>query len=92
LAPKGATVRLSCRGRTCPFTKTRTRTVPRDLAPVSFSSAFRKARLRSGVRLTLTVTAPESVGRSYTYTVKRGALPDSRIVCSAPGDSAGQAC
>jgi hypothetical protein len=92
LAPKGATVRLSCRGRSCPFTKTRVRTVARDLAPVSFSSAFRRARLRSGARLTLTITAPETIGRTYTYTVKNGALPDPRVVCRAPGDPKGAPC
>jgi hypothetical protein len=92
LAPKGAAVTLSCRGRSCPFTKARRRTVARDLAPVSFSSALRRARLRSGTRVTITVTAPETIGRTYTYTVKRGALPESRIVCRAPGDAKGEPC
>jgi hypothetical protein len=92
LAPKGARVSLGCRGRSCPFTKTRVRTVARDLAPVSFSSAFRRARLRPGTRLTLTITAPQSIGRTYTYTVKAGALPDPRVVCRAPGDAKGSPC
>jgi hypothetical protein len=92
LAPKGASVTLSCRGRSCPFRSTRRRTVARDLAPVSFSSLFRRARLRPGTRLTLTITAPETIGRIYTYTAANGALPDPRVECRAPGQTRGEPC
>jgi hypothetical protein len=92
LAPKGARVTLSCRGRTCPFKSTRRATVPRDLAPVSFSRLFRRARLRAGVRLTLTVSAPETISRIYTYRTANGALPDPRIECRAPGAAKGDPC
>jgi hypothetical protein len=92
LAPKGAQVTLSCRGRTCPFKRTRRATVPRDLAPVSFTRLFRRARLRPGVRLTLTITAPETISRIYTYRTVGGALPDPRIECRAPGETKGTAC
>jgi hypothetical protein len=92
VAPKGAVVRLSCRGKSCPFKRARTRTVARDLDPVSFSRLFRRARLRPGTRLTLTINLAESVGRTFTYTVRRGALPDSEIVCRAPGDRKGDPC
>jgi hypothetical protein len=92
LAPKGATVTLRCSGRSCPFRNTRRRTVARDLAAVSFSSLFRRARLRAGTKLTLTVNAPETIGRIYTYTTANGALPDPRIECRAPGQTKGDAC
>ena len=48
VAPKDAVVTLSCRGAACPFKQARRRTVPRDLAPVSFSRAVprRAAALR----------------------------------------------
>ena len=92
LAPKGAAVTLSCSGRTCPFKNTRRRTVARDLAPVSFTSLFRRARLRAGTRLTVRVTAPETIGRIYTYTTANGALPDPRVECRAPGETKGQPC
>jgi hypothetical protein len=92
VAPKGAVVTLRCRGSSCPFTRIQRRTVARDLAPVSFSRLFRRARLRPGARLTLTINAAESVGRTFTYTVRRGALPDARIVCRAPGDAKGDPC
>jgi hypothetical protein len=92
VAPKDAVVRLSCRGSSCPFKRARTRTVAKDLDPVSFSRLFRRARLRPGTRLTLTINLAESIGRTFTYTVRRGALPDSEIVCKAPGDTKGDPC
>jgi putative metal-binding protein/hemolysin type calcium-binding protein len=92
LAPKGAKVTLSCRGSSCPFKSTRRSTVARDLAPVSFSKLFRKVRLRAGTRLTLTVTAPETISRIYTYTTVNGSLPDPRVECRAPGETKGSAC
>jgi hypothetical protein len=92
VAPKGAVVRLACRGKSCPFKRARTRTVAKDLDPVSFSRLFRRARLRSGTRLTLTINLAESIGRTFTYTVRRGALPDARIVCKAPGEAKGDPC
>jgi hypothetical protein len=92
LAPKGARVTLSCRGSSCPFKGTKRSTVARDLAPVSFTKLFRRARLRAGTRLTLTVTAPETIGRIYTYTTVNGALPDPRVECRAPGQTKGDPC
>jgi hypothetical protein len=92
VAPKDAAVTLSCRGGSCGFKRTQRRTVPRDLASVSFSRLFRGKRLRSGTRLTLRITAAESISRIFTYTVRRNALPDSRIECRAPGAAKGDPC
>jgi hypothetical protein len=92
VAPKDSVVRLSCRGSSCPFKRARTRTVARDLDPVSFSRLFRGVTLRPGTRLTLTINLAQSIGRTFTYTVKRGALPDATIVCKAPGDAKGDPC
>jgi putative metal-binding protein/hemolysin type calcium-binding protein len=92
LAPKGARVTLSCRGSSCPFKATKRRTVPRDLAAVSFTSLFRRARLRAGTRITLTITAPETISRIYTYRAANGALPDPTLECRAPGQSKGDPC
>src|SRR3954452_11247179 len=92
LAPKGAAVTLSCRGSSCPFKTTRRATVPRDLAAVSFTKLFRRARLRAGVRLSLTITAPQTISRIYTYRTVNGALPDPRVECRAPGQIKGDPC
>jgi hypothetical protein len=83
---------LRCEGRGCPFDRARRRTVPRDLARMVLHRGFDGARLRTGTRLTLSITAQETIGRTYTYTVKRAALPDGRIVCRAPGARRGRAC
>jgi hypothetical protein len=91
-APKGARTVLSCKGRGCPFKKARRRTVSRELQRVVLHRAFRRARLRFGTRLKLAITAPETVGRTYTYVVKRGVLPTKTIVCRAPGEARGQSC
>jgi hypothetical protein len=91
-APKGAKVVFRCRGRGCPIKRARRRAVPRELARVVLHRGFARARLRPGTRLQLTITAAETIGRTYTYTVQRGALPTSRTVCRAPGQKKGQAC
>ena len=64
----------------------------RNLAKVVLHRGFRRARLRPGARLRLTITARETIGRTYTYTVERDALPESRIVCRAPGAKRRRAC
>ena len=80
-APKGARIALTCKGRGCPTRKTRRRTVSRDLQRIDLRRAFRRARLGFGTRLTLRITAPQTIGRTYTYVVRRGQLPlqDHRV-------------
>ena len=67
-------------------------TVPRNLAKVVLHRGFSSARLRPGARLRLSITAKETIGRFYSYTVKSGELPKSRIVCRDPGKKKGRAC
>jgi Putative metal-binding motif/RTX calcium-binding nonapeptide repeat (4 copies) len=91
-APKGARIALTCKGRGCPSRKTRRRKVARELQRVGLGRAFRRARLRFGTRLTLRITAPQTIGRTYTYVVRRGQLPLRTTVCRAPGRSKGRSC
>jgi len=91
-APAGARVTLTCAGRGCPIKRPRRRTVGRDLARVVLHAGFRRARLRPGARLTLAVRADGTIGRTYVFTVKRNALPVSRISCRAPGASRSEPC
>ncbi len=90
-APAGARVKVGCRGGGCPH-GTRSATVRRDLAPLSFSRAFAKARLKAGTVVTVAITADGLVSRTYTYRVKLGDLPAMTTVCQAPGEQAGHAC
>jgi len=91
-AARGTRIVLSCKGRGCPFRRARRRTVSRDLQRVVLTRGFRRARLRAGTRLRLSITAPETVGRTHTYVVKRAELPRKTTVCRAPGASRGRSC
>ena len=91
-APKGARITLTCKGGGCPFKKPRRRTVARELQRITLTRGFKKARLRFGTKLTLAITASGTVGRTYTYLVKRGELPRKTTVCKAPGERRGRSC
>jgi hypothetical protein len=92
LAPRGARIVLTCKGRGCPRRSTQRRTVSRNLQRIVLDRRFRRARLRFGTRLTLRITASGTIGRTYTYVVRRGELPTRRTVCRAPGASKGRPC
>ena len=92
LAPKGARIVLTCKGKGCPKKRTQRRTVSRDLQRIVLQRPFRRSRLRFGTRLTLTITAAGTIGRTYSYVVKRGELPRRTTTCRAPGASRGRSC
>ncbi len=91
-APAGARVTFRCRGRSCPTRRTRRVRVRSVLSRVVLHRPFRRVRLRPGTRLQVTITAAETIGRTYTYTVVKGESPKSTIVCRAPGQRRGRAC
>jgi hypothetical protein len=91
-APAGARGTFRCTGRSCPTRRTRRFRVRSVLSRVVLHRPFRRARLRPGTRLRVTITAAETIGRTYTYVVKRGAAPETRIVCRAPGQRRGRSC
>jgi hypothetical protein len=91
-APAGARVVFRCFGRSCPFKRARRRTVRSVLQRVVLHRGLRGKRLRPGTRLRVSIAAAGAIGRTYTYVVKRGAPPTSRIVCRAPGQRRGQTC
>ena len=91
-APAGARIVLRCEGAGCPIDRPRRKTVRRNLAKVVLHRGFSSARLLPGARLRLSITAKETIGRFYSYTVKSGELPKSRIVCRDPGKKKGRAC
>jgi hypothetical protein len=92
LAPKGARIALRCTGPGCPSSRERVHIVPDDLVPVSLQGGFRRAHLRAGARVTLMITAAESVARTFTYTIRRSAPPHVQTVCRAPGEARGRTC
>lgn len=91
-APKGARISFRCRGGSCPSRKVKRRRSKGVLRKIVLHRPFRGRKLRPGTRLTVTITASQSIGRTYTYTVKRGAPPETKIVCRAPGAKRGRSC
>ena len=91
-APKGARIVFRCEGSGCPIDRPRREKVRRNLAKVVLHSGFRGASLGVGAKLRLKIRAKETIGRNYTFTTARNALPTSRIVCRAPGANKGRAC
>jgi hypothetical protein len=91
-APRGARVVLRCKGRSCPSKRPLRRRVKSVLSRVVLHRSFRRSRLRPGTKLTVTITAAETIGRTYTYVVRRGSAPDSTVVCRAPGERKGRRC
>jgi hypothetical protein len=89
--PRGARIVFSCNGSSCPFRKTRRRTV-RSSRPITLSRGLTSKRLRAGTRFRLTITAAETIGRTYTYTIRNGALPSDRTTCRAPDERRGEPC
>jgi hypothetical protein len=91
-APKGARVVFSCKGGGCPFKKAQRRTSSGVLKPIVLHRPFRKARLKPGTKLTVTITASQTVGRTYSYVVKRSTAPATTITCRAPGARRSRSC
>jgi hypothetical protein len=91
-APMGARIEFRCTGKSCPSRRPVVRTVPRDLAPITLDRSFRRARLRPGTKLTVAITVAGTVGRTFTYSVKRDELPSVRVTCRAPGESGSRTC
>jgi hypothetical protein len=89
--PSGAKITFSCKGGSCPFRKTRRRTA-RSSKPITLSRGLTGKHLHAGTRFTVAITAPETIGRTYTYTIQKDALPIDKIVCRAPDERKGRAC
>jgi hypothetical protein len=82
--PRGAKITFSCDGRSCPFRKTKRQTV-NSTKPITLSRGLTGKRLRAGTKFTLAITASQTIGRTYTYTIRNGALPSDETRCKAPG-------
>jgi hypothetical protein len=83
--PRGARIVFSCDGGSCPFRKTKRQTV-RSTRPITLSRGLTGKRLRAGTRFRLAITASQTIGRTYKYTIRNGALPSDETRCKAPGE------
>jgi hypothetical protein len=85
-APRGATLDVSCKGRSCPTRRVRgkrrptTFTQPVGTRAITLRPWIRKP-LRAGTVLAVTVTRPGAVGRVKTLTVRTNRRPLTRTTC-----------
>jgi hypothetical protein len=84
-APRGATVTVRCRGRSCPVRRFA------HAASVARLRTFER-HLRAGTRLDIVVRKPERIGKWATITIRRAALPRRVDRCSYPGRGEPAAC
>jgi hypothetical protein len=94
----GDTITVTCHGRGCPFAKRvrkpatsrhcgRGRRRHRCSSPqhVDITGALRSHHLRAGATITVTITRPQWVGKSYVFRIRAGHGPRIGIGCLAPG-------
>jgi hypothetical protein len=82
-APPGAAVAVSCSGKRKRCPKPKNYTVS-SKGTATLTKHFRK-RLRPGAKITVAVTAPNTVGRVKRLTIRRGHTPKSTSLCLVPG-------
>jgi PKD domain-containing protein len=93
-APKGATVRVRCRGSGCP--RSLASSVARDSSRAMRVPRFER-RLRAGAKLEIYVTRKNRIGSYTRFTIRRGAAPrryegcvrsypHKPVKCPDPGD------
>jgi Ca2+-binding RTX toxin-like protein len=81
---KGSKLRITCRGRGCPF-RSRTRRITRNRSKQVIKRPLGKARLRKGTRLELRLTKPNTVGFFVRFTIRQGRFPARTERCLPPG-------
>ena len=92
-APAGAKIKVTCktakRKRGCAF---KSKTLTSKGRTVKLVSLFKKRKLPVGTRITITVTAPSTIGKVVTYTTRKSKAPRSTVRCLPPGATAAQKC
>jgi hypothetical protein len=84
-APRGSSIDVGCRGRSCP-----SRSFARA-ASLRRLHDFER-HLRAGTRLTIVVSKPGRIGKWTKITIRRGAVPKRLDQCVYPGRERPAAC
>jgi len=92
--PNGATVRATCafRKKKCSGKARKAFSKRRARGTVSLNARYKGVRLKAGTRITVTVTAAESVGAVKVLEVRRGKAPKVTDRCLPPGARRPQRC
>lgn len=88
--PAGATIRVTCSGRGCPF-KSKTLKQRKNATTVSLTKLFNRkvgrrtvaAKLRVKAKVEVRITAPSTIGRYRLLTIRSNKLPKSKDGCLA---------
>jgi hypothetical protein len=98
LAPVGARITVTCRGRGCPVKRQVRRALPRrhsrhktTTVLVAFPR-FEHALLRTGIVLEIRVWKPGQIGKYTKFVIRRGRLPSRVDLCLNPSNSKPIAC
>jgi Putative metal-binding motif/RTX calcium-binding nonapeptide repeat (4 copies) len=87
--PARARVRVSCKGRGCPL---RTVSLRAPGSRLALAARLRRARLRKGARLTITVSSPGNLDAVIVFLARPPAIPAPTIRCRAPGSKRSRPC
>ena len=83
--PAGTTLRITCIGNGCPF---RSKSITYASAKSDLSLAeFSQSKLKPGARITVRVTAPNTIGKVFEWQVQNGKSPSLTASCIAPGSA-----
>ena len=75
--PAKARVKVTCTKRGC---KTKTYKTAKAKRKLNLIKQFRKRKLKVGTNITITITAPNFIGKRITYTIRKRKLPSSKLV------------
>ena len=95
-APKGATIAVRCRGRSCPFRRSN-RTVTSTGSTQSPSKTVRVKKLegkllRGGSLIKILVSRPGEIGKYTRFKIRRGNSPLRTDLCLLPGSTEPKEC
>jgi hypothetical protein len=92
-APAGATVKVTCKGKTCPKQKGKLARLIKRNAPRALTlKPWLKKPLRAGTVLTVTVTKPDSFGMVKKLTVRANKRPTITTTCLQPNSKSRARC
>lgn len=87
-APRGATLTVTCRGRSCPTRRGRATTFTQRIGTRAITlQPWIRRTLRAGTVLTVTVARPDAIGRVKTLTARTNRRPLVRTTCLRPNST-----
>ena len=81
-APADGAVEVRCRGTRCPFRAKKARVAANGTAKLR---RFFRGWLRPRMTIEVRITASNAIGKVVRYPIRRGRVPQSRILCLPPG-------